>query len=85
MFLKFILKCLFESAGYLVSPTVAGGTEKPYDWLGMIGFGILISAFILFDWDIIKCKSSILRHTVSALITLSLVVVYFLIAYCFVR
>ena len=84
-FLKFMLKCLWEGSGYVFSSTPATASEKPFDSLGISGFGILFSAFVLFDWLIVKCESSILRHTVSALITLSVVVVYFLIAYCFVR
>ena len=85
-FLKFMLKCLWQGSSYVFSTGSAGTkTQAPFDVLGIIGFCVLAISFLLFSWFVIKFESLSLRIIISFLISLVIVIVYFLIAYCFVR
>lgn len=85
-FLKFMLKCLWQGLSYVFSTGSAGTkTQAPFDVLGIIGFCVLAISFLLFGWFVVKLDSLSLRIIISLLISLVIVVAYFLIAYFFVR
>ena len=77
-FLKFMLKCLWQASSS-VKP------QPPFDVLGIIGLFVLSISFVLFSWYVVKLDSLSLRIIISLLISLAIVVAYFLIAYSFVR
>ena len=85
-FLKFMLKCLWQGSSYVFSAGSAGEkTQEPIDILGIAGFGVLVASFFLIYWLLEKFESSCLCTIIILLISLVIVIVYFLIAFCFVR
>ena len=84
-FFKFILTCLWNASSYVFSSGPADAKrEEPFTFIGMVGFVLFTVLFPLFNWVIIKHDSQSLRIAISIFISLALVVLYFLIAYCFI-
>lgn len=84
-FIKFMLKCIWHGSSYVFTGAPAVKPQEPFAVLGLIGFAIFTVSFGILSWFIVKLDSLSLRIIVSVLLSLILVILYFLIAYCFVR
>ncbi len=84
-FLKFMLKCLWHASNYVFSTgTASAKREEPFATLGIIGFALLTTSFLLLSWFIVKFDYLPLRIIVSIFISLIVATIYFLIVYLFV-
>ena len=85
-FFSFLLKCLWHASSFVFSSGPADVTtrEEPFTTLGLIGFAFMAVSFLIFSWFVIKFDKLGLRIFVSILAALAIVIIYFLIAYCFV-
>ncbi len=81
-FLKFMLKCIF-SIGY--QEYTGPHSDKLYMVLGCVGFIVFDLSLWIFGRFIVKVDSIQWRIIISVLISLVIVILYFFIAYCFVR
>ena len=84
-FLKFMLKCIWYGSGYVISAGSSSGPHRPFDTLGIIGFGIWTLFLIILSISVVKIKSLYLNLLVSMLLAFVMTVPYFLIAYWFVK
>ena len=84
-FLKFMIKCLWEGSGYLFCAYPAVESEKPFDFIGIGGCGIILISFALFYFFIVKSQSPFFRIATSVLISFLIFTVYFLLMFLIIR
>ena len=82
-FVKFLLTCIWNIGG----PIESGGTPSNslFVILGTVGLAFFSLSFLLFSWFVVKFESLRLRIAISFMISLIIALLYFLIAYCFVK
>lgn len=82
-FIKFVFTCIWNIGGPIAPDGAPSNTL--FIILGTIGLAFFSLSFLLFSWFVVKFESLGLRIAVSLLISLFVSLLYFSIAYCFVR
>lgn len=87
-FILFMLKCIWHGSTYVFASSTTVDPSEPFHSIGLVGWYIFVISFGISGWFVLKV---IKKHTLfyqelilSILIALIPVVIYYMIAYCFV-
>ena len=87
-FILFMLKCLWHGSSYVFASSTTVNPPEPFHSIGLIGYAIFVISWGISIWYFEKVnvtvKSFYLEIILSMLIALIPVVIYYVIAYCFV-
>ena len=87
-FIKFMIKCLWHGSSYIFTGAPAVEPPEPFHGIGLIGWYIFVISFGISGWFVLKASKkqtlSYLEIFLSMLVSLIPVILYFIIAYCFV-
>lgn len=78
-----MLKCLWHGSSYVFTTGTDPKPEEPFAVLGLIAFAVFVASLWLFYLFVLKFDSPIKTISVSAMLSLVVVVLYFLAVYCF--
>ena len=87
-FILFMLKCLWHGSSYVFTGAPDVKPQEPFHGIGLVGWYIFVISFGISGWFVLKV---IKKHTLSyqelilsIFVALIPVVIYYVIAYCFV-
>ena len=87
-FILFMLKCLWHGSSYVFTGAPDVKPQEPFHGIGLVGWYIFVISWGISIWSFKKVnvtlKSFYLEIILSMLIALIPVVIYYVIAYCFV-